>query len=263
MEKNKQKVLILCGGIGARMREETEFRPKPLVHVGNKPILWHIMMLFSYFDHKDFVLCLGYKGDLIKEYFLKFNALNNDFTIDLNGPGSVTCHGNSDLYDWKVTLADTGNDTPTGGRIKMVEKYIDTEQFFVVYGDGLSDININSLFKDHMDNGMIGTMTGVHPISRYGVIDHENDRILSFTEKPLLEGFINGGFFVFNKEVFEHLSHSCVLETDTIPKLIKLQRINLYKHCGYWRSIDTFKDAQALNRSYYENIRPWMIWNKT
>ncbi len=254
------KVVILCGGLGARMKEETEFRPKPLVNVGDKPILWHIMKLFAFYGYRNFILCLGYKGELIKEYFLKFRALNNDFSINLSDRKKITFYNEEDDYDWNVTLAGTGTDTPTGGRIKHIEKYIDTERFFVTYGDGLSNINLDKLMKTHCKHRKTATMTGVHPISRYGVIDHEKERITAFQEKPLLEGYINGGFFLFERKVFDYLDKSSVLETDGVDSLIRDGQIGLYRHDGFWRSIDTFKDAQMLNRMYRDNEKPWMIW---
>ncbi len=262
MERKNTKVVILCGGLGARMKEETEFRPKPLVNVGNKPILWHIMKLFSFYGYRDFILCLGYKGDLIKEYFLKFRALNNDFTINLSDRSNITFYDEEKDYDWNITLASTGIETPTGGRIKLAEKHISTETFFVTYGDGLSDLNLQKLLKTHEESGKIATMTGVHPISRYGVIDHRNGLIKSFQEKPLLDGYINGGFFLFNKGVFNYLEKESVLETDTVAKLIKDDQIAFFKHDGFWRSIDTFKDAQTLNNMYRNRVRPWMIWKQ-
>lgn len=262
MDSKNIKVVILCGGLGARMKEETEFRPKPLVNVGDKPILWHIMKLFSFYGFKNFILCLGYKGDLIKEYFLKFRAINNDFTISTGNDPNLTFYDGKGDYDWHVTLANTGIDTHTGGRIKLIEKYIDkeTDYFFVTYGDGLSDINLKALLGFHEEKQLIGTMTGVHPISRYGVIDHKGETIYAFQEKPLLDGYINGGFFVFDKNIFKYLSGSSVLETDTIPELIADKQIGLYQHHGFWRSIDTFKDAQTLNSMYNNMVRPWVVW---
>lgn len=254
------KVVILCGGLGARMKEETEFRPKPLVAIGQRPIIWHIMKLFSFYGFKDFILCLGYRGDLLKEYFLKFRTMHADFTINLKDKSTIRFHNEDHDTDWNVTLAHTGLRTPTGGRIHKIAHYITENHFFVTYGDGLADINIRRLLEHHLAKGKTGTMTGVHPVSRYGVIDYHNDGIRLFREKPLHEGWINGGFFVFQRRFFDYLDTDAVLEKEPMDALIGKKQLALYRHHGFWRSMDTFKDAKQLNALYAAGRTPWMVW---
>jgi len=199
------KVVILCGGMGTRLRETTEMKPKPMVEIGGMPILWHIMKTYAQYGFNDFVLCLGYKGDQIKEYFYQYEVLTNDFTIEL-GTGNITTYPRHSENGWKVTLVDTGLNTMTGARIKRIEKYIDSDTFMLTYGDGVADINIKNLLDFHKRHGKIGTVTGVFPPSRYGELMIKEDKVVSFSEKPEVHGnTINGGYFVFDKKFFKYL----------------------------------------------------------
>lgn len=260
MTKNT-KVVILCGGEGTRLREETEFRPKPLVHIGNYPILYHIMRHYSYYGFKDFVLCLGYKAEMIKEYFLNYEYMANDFTLKMGkGKRIIETHENS-TEDWNVTFADTGSKTLTGGRIKKIEKYIDGDTFLATYGDGVSDVDLKKLMEFHKQKGKIGTVTGVHPSSKYGTVNISSDMIVNkFVEKPKLKDIINGGFFAFDKKVFDYLDGDIMLEAKPFERLASEKQIALYKHEGFWHSMDTYKDAQDLNALWKSKKAPWKIW---
>jgi glucose-1-phosphate cytidylyltransferase len=255
------KVVILCGGTGTRLKEETEFRPKPLVEIGRKPILWHIMKIYAYYGHTSFVLCLGYKGSMIKEYFLNYECMNSDFTINLGNREKFVFHNSHEEGDWKVTLADTGLDTMTGGRIKRIEKYIDDDTFLATYGDGVGDLDINRLIQFHKEKGKIATLTGFHPFSRFGVIEMNSDSLVErFREKPQLDGMISGGFFVFNRKVFDYLDEDCVLEQEPLYRLAKDGELAVYQHKGFWKSMDTYRDFLELNRMWEEGNTPWKVW---
>jgi len=257
------KVVILCGGRGTRLREETEIRPKPLVEIGNRPILWHIMKIYSHYGFKDFILCLGYKGDLIKDYFLNYEAMNNDFTINLGNRNNITFHNAHLEKDWNVTLVNTGDQIGTGARIKKIEKYVDGETFMVTYGDGVGDINIGELIDFHKKNGSIGTLTGVHPSSRFGELLVKGKNIVEFNEKPLVsQGFINGGFFVFNKKFFRYLSsdENSFLEREPLIKLSTDSELAVYEHDGFWQCMDTQRELNILNDLWAKDKAPWKIW---
>ena len=254
------KTVILCGGKGTRMREETEFRPKPLVHVGEKPIIWHIMKLYSYYGFNDFILCVGYKGDMIKRYFMEMCWLNNDFTITTGTGNKIEYHSQND-DKWKVTLVDTGLEEQTGSRIKQIEKYIDTESFMLTYGDGLSDVNILDLQKHHIQSGKIATLTGVNPTSPFGVFKTQNGIVTAFKEKPILEDSINGGYMVLNKCVFDYIPDTnCAFEQEPLHKLAQDAQISIYKHDGFWTAIDTYKDVERVNNLFYAGEAPWKLW---
>lgn len=257
------KVVILCGGMGTRLKEETEFRPKPLVNIGAFPILWHIMKHYSHYGFDDFVLCLGYKGDMIKDYFLNYDWMSNDFTLNLGkGKGQLSNHTSS-TEDWNITFADTGAETNTGGRIKRIEKYIKEENFLATYGDGVSDANIKELLDFHRNKNKTGTILGVHPWSKYGTVHaDENGIITNFTEKPMLKDTINGGFFVFRKEVFDYLDNNCVLEKEPFEKLAKEKQLALFRHDGFWHCMDTYKDFQELNSIWEKGNAPWKVWKQ-
>ena len=258
----KIKVVILCGGMGTRLREETEYKPKPLVEIGGKPILWHIMKNYSHYGFKDFVLCLGYKGEMIKEYFYNYEILNNDFTIEL-GKHKVQIHNSHDEFGWKITLIDTGEKALKGARLKKIEKYIDSDTFMVTYGDGVANINISDLLKFHNNHGKIATLTGVKPPSRFGALSIKGDKINKFIEKPqAIEGLINGGFFVFNKRIFDYLDdkNSCDLEIGTLDKLAQEGELMLYKHLDDWMCMDTLRDMQYLQKLWQSNKAFWKIW---
>ena len=257
------KVIILAGGRGTRLREETEFRPKPMVEIGGKPILWHIMKMYAFYGFTDFVLCTGYKAEIIKEYFLNYETMNNDFTIKLGSRNQIDFHSDHSEKGWSVTIADTGEVAMTGARIKRVEKYIDTEEFMLTYGDGLADINIKKLLEFHRSKNKIGTVTGVRPASRFGEIVVEGGKVREFSEKPQSsEGHINGGFFVFKKKFLQYLSakDSCVLEKDPLEKLAKEGNLSMYFHPGFWYCMDTYRDHEYLKDLWQKGEAPWKIW---
>ncbi|MCJ7444965.1 MAG: glucose-1-phosphate cytidylyltransferase [Methanotrichaceae archaeon] len=257
------KVVILCGGMGARLREETEYRPKPLVEIGEKPILWHIMKIYSYYGFRDFILCLGYKGKMIKDYFINYEIMNCDFTVDL-GSRYFEIHNKHEEKDWRITLAETGEKAMTGARVKRIEKYVDTTSFMLTYGDGVADLDIRQLFKFHKAHGRIGTVTGVRPTSRFGeLIVEEDNRVSEFSEKPQVrEGFINGGFFVFEREFFDYLldDDACVLEKKPLEKLSQKGDLMVYKHDGFWQCMDTYRDVQLLSNLWLSPERLWKVW---
>ena len=257
------KVVILCGGEGTRLREETEFRPKPMVEIGERPILWHIMKIYSFYGFSDFILCTGYKGEMIKEYFLNYEPMNNDFTINLNGRNQIEFHSKHSEKDWIVTIANTGNDTMTGARVKRIEKYIDTDEFMLTYGDGLADIDIAKLLEFHRSHKGIGTITGVSPLSRFGKIISEDDKVREFSEKPQSQGdYISGGFFIFKREFFKYLSSdtSSVLEKEPLEKLAKEGGLNMYFHSGFWHCMDTYRDYLHLKDLWAKGKPCWKVW---
>ncbi|MEK6974141.1 MAG: glucose-1-phosphate cytidylyltransferase [Nanoarchaeota archaeon] len=256
------KTVILCGGQGTRLREHTEFVPKPLVHVGNMPILWHIMKIYSHFGHKDFVLCLGYKGHEIKNFFMTYDLLKHDFTLNLaNRDSTHFYHNNHLLEDWKITFVETGLETNTGGRIKQVEKYIDDDNFFMTYGDGLANININELYKFHLNHKKIATLTSIQPMSRFGIVTFDDKGIItSFKEKPKLDGWINGGFFVLKKDVFDYIGENDVFEQDPLIKLAKDKELMSYPHNGFWECMDTHRDYEMLNKIWNSGNAFWKVW---
>lgn len=262
---NEIPVVILCGGLGTRIKEETEYLPKPMVKIGKTPILWHIMKIYSFYGYKKFILCLGYKGNIIKDYFLNYEILSHDFTIELGNHQSIKMHGNEDKNDWQITLADTGENTLKGGRIKRIEKYVDTENFMLTYGDGLANINIGKLMSFHKDHGCIGTVTGVRPPSRFGEMKINNNQVVSFTEKPQIsEGIINGGYFVFNKEIFDYLSpdEKCDFENGPLEQLAEDNELRVYPLKGEWACMDTFRDMQYLNNLWKADKSFWRVWDK-
>ena len=257
------KVVILCGGKGTRLREETEFRPKPMVKIGEKPILWHIMKIYAYYGFKDFVICLGYKGDMIKEYFLNYGIMNNDFTIDMANEGNLDIYNNKETEDWRVTLADTGEDSQTGARVKKIEKYIDGDTFMLTYGDGVARIDIKDLLQFHQNHGKTGTMTGVHPSSRFGEFSVENNKITRFSEKPQTTAdLINGGFFVFNTDFFDYLSEDedCIMEQDPLENLATDGGLMLYHNKDFWQCVDTYRELEHLNEYWKGKNPPWKVW---
>ena len=254
------QVVILCGGKGTRMREETEYRPKPLVEVGGMPILWHIMKIYSHYGFKDFVLCLGYKGNMIKEYFRHFEWLVNDFTLYLGkGKGKVVSHVHKP-EDWTITFADTGQETGTGGRIKRVARYVKSPEFFLTYGDGVADVNLRELFRFHKKMGKIGTVTGIHPSSKFGIMDQKGGIVSSFQEKPGLEGLANGGFFVFKRKIFDYLDEDGFLEQEPLRLLASGGELAVFDHKGFWHSMDTYKDVESLQQKWDRGIHPWVVW---
>ena len=257
------KVIILCGGVGTRLREETEFRPKPMVNIGSRPILWHIMKYYSQSGYHDFVLALGYKGEMIKNYFCHYELMNNDVTIELGQPEKMHIHRSHDEAGWKITLADTGEKTLKGARLKKVEKYITNDTFMMTYGDGIADIDIKALLAFHKTHGKLATVTGINPASRFGELKIDGDRVASFTEKPnSSEGLINGGYFVFNRTIFDYLTvnDSCDLEIGPLEKIANEGQLMVYKHQGFWACMDTLRDMEYLNKIWDDAVAKWKIW---
>jgi glucose-1-phosphate cytidylyltransferase len=256
------KVVILCGGLGTRLREETEYRPKSLVNIGGRPILWHIMKLYALHGFKDFVLCLGYRGNMIKEYFLNYETMNNDFTICLGRQNHIDFNGSHCEQDFHVTLSDTGLETMTGGRLKRVQRYIDSETLLVTYGDGVTDLDIRRLVDFHYQHGRLATVTSVNPVSRFGSLDvnHEG-KVLSFIEKPQLGGWASAGFFVLNRKVFDYLSgDDCVLEREPLERLSREGQLMAYRHDGFFFAMDTFREYKYLNDLWASGRAPWKVW---
>jgi glucose-1-phosphate cytidylyltransferase len=248
--------------MGTRLREETEFRPKPLVEIGGKPILWHIMKIYSHYGFRDFVLCLGYKGLMIKEYFLNYRLMQSDFTLRLDAPEQPHFHSAEDQVDWSITFAETGAEAQTGARVKRIERYVDTDKFMLTYGDGVADINVTELVKFHRDHGKVGTVTGVRPVSRYGELAVLEGRVHQFAEKPQAEnGLISGGYFVFNRSFFDYLTDddNCVLEGEPLERLTGEGELMSYSHSGYWHCMDTYRDFVALNETWKKGA-PWKVW---
>jgi len=257
------KIVIFCGGLGTRLREETEFRPKPMVRIGNKPILWHIMKIFAHYGYNDFILALGYKGDMIKHYFFNYELMNNDVTIELGKPDNLYFHQNHNESGWQITLANTGEHALKGARLKKIQQYIEDDIFLVTYGDGLANVDIPSLLAFHKSHGKIATITGINPASRFGELKISGDRITSFREKPdKHDGFINGGFMVFNKKIFDYLStdDECDLEIGVLDQLAEEGQLMVFKHLGFWACMDTLRDTEYLNGLWKSNKAGWKVW---
>lgn len=256
------KVVILAGGYGTRISEETDMKPKPMVEIGGKPILWHIMKIYSHYGFNDFVILLGYKGYYIKEYFADYFLHHSDITFDIQ-TGQMQVHNNAS-EPWKVTLADTGLETATGARIKRAQKYIGNESFLLTYGDGVSDIDISKTVEFHKTHDKAITMTAVQPEARFGNLDIDDAlNIKSFIEKPKTEaGWMNGGFFVCEPKVFDYLSEdgSCVFEQAPLQNLAKDSEMVAYQHNGFWQCMDTLRDNQKLNALWKEHNAPWKVW---
>ena len=257
------KVVILCGGAGTRLREETEFRPKPMVNIGPYPILWHIMKYYSQFGFKEFVLALGYKGDMIKNYFCHYELMNNDVTIELGQPEKTCIHYAHDEAGWKITLADTGEKSLKGARLKKVEKYIVGDTFMMTYGDGIADVDIGKLLAFHKAHGKLATVTGINIASRFGELKIDGDSVETFSEKPQDgKGFINGGFFVFNRKILDYLTTDdlCDLEVGPLEQIAGEGQLMVYKHRGFWACMDTLRDMEYLNRLWANGMARWKIW---
>ena len=255
------KVVILCGGLGTRLREETEFRPKPMLEVGGRPILWHIMKTYANYGYRDFVFCLGYKGSVIKEYFLNYEAMNNDFTLRLGDQSQPLYHGRHTEQNFCVTLADTGLDCMTGGRIKKVEKYIDGDTFLLTYGDGVSDVDISKLIAFHCAHGKLATVTSVTPLSRFGILETNGDQVLRFAEKPKTDGLMSAGYFVLDRKVFDYLGgDDCIFEREPLERLASEGQLMAYPHQGFFYAMDTYREYQHLNELWSCNAAPWKVW---
>ncbi len=257
------KVIILCGGVGTRLREETEFKPKPMVYVGNKPIIWHIMKIYAHYGYNEFILALGYKADYIKDFFLNQKAFTSDFTLNTKTHKTkFFLENRSEVDDFQITFVDTGLDTQPGERILMCQKYIPkNDQFFMVtYGDGVTDLSIKKLVEFHKRQKTIGTITGVHPRSKYGLVK-TNSRCLveHFVEKPVLTDWVNGGFMIFDKRVFNYLRPG-ETEHPALVRLAKEKQLSLFKHDGFWFSVDTYKELADLNKIWSSGNSPWKVW---
>ncbi len=257
------KVVILCGGLGTRMREETEFRPKPLVEVGGRPILWHIMKLYAHFGFREFILCLGYKGNMIKEYFLNYEAMNNDFTISLGKQSQIRYNAFHEEQDFWVTLAETGAESMTGGRLKRIQKYLaNDDRFMLTYGDGVSDVDLSKVLEFHAGHGKIATVTTFRPVSRFGILDiNEENQVMNFIEKPKSDAWASAGFFIFERRIFDYLDgDETVLEREPLERLAEEQQLMAYHHEGFFQAMDTYRESQILNEAWKSGQAPWKKW---
>lgn len=256
------KAVILAGGLGTRLSEETELKPKPMVEIGGRPILWHIMKIYSHYGINDFIILTGYKSHVIKDYFINYYTRYSDITVDLLN-NSVELH-KTRTEPWRVTMLYTGADTMTGGRIAKAKEYLKNERFLLTYGDGVADINIESLIKHHELSGKIVTLTAVQPSGKFGALNiDKSDNILSFKEKPQGDGaWINGGFFVCEPDIFNYLKDdvNCIFEKEPLENLANDNELNAYKHCGFWRPMDTLRDKKELTEMWMTGKAPWAIW---
>jgi glucose-1-phosphate cytidylyltransferase len=258
------QTVILCGGRGTRIRDVSEDLPKPMIPIGGRPILWHIMKSYAHYGHRDFILCLGYKGWEIKRFFLDYFVANSDVSVDLRSPGQFTVHNSGCVEDWRVTLAETGLDTMTGGRVKRIEEYIEGNEFLLTYGDGLADVDLPKLIEFHRSHGRLATVTAVQPPSRFGELDVEGDRIVSFMEKPaMVSGYISGGFFVLNRGVFSYMNDDpqLIFEQGVLPELARREQLMAYRHSGFWHAMDSSRDHQVLNEMWNTGRAPWALWS--
>lgn len=251
------KVVLLAGGFGTRLSEYTDLIPKPMVSVGGRPILWHIMKTYAAFGHKDFYVALGYKAEAVKEYFLNYRALNSDFTVDL-GSGAVTPH-HADPVDWRVTLVDTGAHSMTGGRVRRMKSFVGDDTFLLTYGDGVADVDLDALVEFHRSHGKMVTVTAVRPTARFGELDMDGCTVTSFTEKPQLhEGWVNGGYFVIEPRFLELIAgDETVLERDPLERAAAMGELRAWRHEGYWQCMDTKRDRDALEELWNTGKAPW------
>jgi glucose-1-phosphate cytidylyltransferase len=259
------KVVILCGGKGTRLREETEFRPKPMVPVGRRPIVWHIMKTYAHYGHRDFILCLGYKGEMFKDYFRNYLWNTCDVTLSLGRKCSVEYHGSHDEEDWNVTLADTGEEAMTACRVQRIQRYIPHgEPFLLTYGDGVASIDINASIRSHRQAGKALTISAMHPGGRFGALDLGADgSVDAFREKPQLEAaYVNGGYMVCDYRLFDYLTPDprVMFEREPIAELVADQQLNSYRHEGFWQPMDTYQEMQYLNDLWRSGKAPWKVW---
>ena len=266
INKSKIPVVIFCGGRGTRLKEETEIIPKPLVKIGEKPILWHIMKIYRNYGFNRFILPVGYKGEKIKEYFYHYPILQSDFTvkIDNSKERKITFH-NPGVEDWQVTVVDTGLDVMTGARLKRVEKFIDNELFALTYGDGVADINLDKLLASHLSHPRLATVAGVRPLAKFGELRIKAKGTADFCEKPRIKsnGYVNGGFFMLNQEILKFLNNEEALsfEGDILPKIAQKRQLGVFRHNGYWQCMDTLRDFEILNQIWKTGKAPWQTWN--
>jgi len=256
------KVVILAGGYGTRLSEETTVKPKPMVEIGSEPILWHIMKIYSTQGFNDFIICAGYKQNMIKDYFISYLTNHVDVEVDLQKNELKILNDHEE--NWKVKIIDTGLLTMTGGRIKRIQKYIDEDEFMVTYGDGLSDVDLYKLLESHHASGKLLTLTAVQPKGRFGVLTIEHDEVTDFTEKPPGDSmWVNGGFYVMNKAVLNYIKNDeTILEGEPIRKLVQEKQVNAYKHYGFWKPMDTMTDKRQLDELWDSGKAPWRIWNE-
>ncbi|HZL59481.1 MAG TPA: glucose-1-phosphate cytidylyltransferase [Stellaceae bacterium] len=258
------QAVILCGGLGTRLREETEFRPKPMIQIGHRPILWHIMKLYSHHGVHDFILAAGYKSEIIKQYFLHYEVMDNDVTIELGRNKTIEIHHPSvEEQSWRVTIADTGETALKGARLKRVARHITSDAFLVTYGDGVADVDVTKLMAFHRAHGRIATVTGIRPVSRFGELNVQGDRVAAFFEKPAsVDDFANGGFFVFQREILDYLrdEDDCDLEIGVLEKLASAGELMVYRHNGFWACMDTQRDVDQLRRLWSSGTAPWKVW---
>lgn len=264
MDPSKVPVFVLCGGFGTRLKEETELRPKPMIPVGNHPILWHIMQTYSHYGFRRFVLCLGYKAEVIKSYFLSYASLNSDFSVNLR-KNEVTVHSVDHDQDWDVTLAFTGDRAMTGSRVaQAAERYLgQAEHFAVTYGDGLTDADLGRELAFHLEHGRVGTVLAARLPSRFGELKLDGTLVTHFEEKPeAVDSYINGGYFLFRRQFLTYLSkdESCVLERTPLTRLTADQQLAVFKHPGYWACMDTQRDREQLTRLWESGAPPWKVW---
>lgn len=259
------KVVILAGGLGTRISEESHLKPKPMIEIGDSPILWHIMKYYSHFGYNDFIICCGYKGYVIKEYFADYYLHRSDVTFDFARNNEMIIHNNI-AEPWRVTIVDTGLRTQTGGRISRIRNFIGNERFMLTYGDGVSDVDINALVKHHEESGKIATMTAIQPGGRFGVLDiDDNDTINRFTEKSKEDGgWINGGFMVLEPKIFDYLTddESLIFERTPLETLASEGQLTAYKHGGFWQCMDTLRDKEHLERLIMNGNAPWIVWKE-
>lgn len=259
------KTVILCGGYGTRIRDVSDDLPKPMIPIGNYPILWHIMKYYSTFGHKDFILCLGYKSEVIKDFFVNYEIRANDFTITLGSDDSVNYKRRHGEEGWKITMAETGNNTMTGARVKRIQNYIGNDEYFMLtYGDGVGDVDLEKLIAFHLSHGKIVTLTGVRPPGRFGELEYDQqNRVLGFNEKPQTSaGRINGGFFICNREIFKYLNddENLILEQEPMKALVQDGQLMVYAHEGFWQPMDTSREFSLLNKMYENKQAPWVRW---
>lgn len=268
MERQKTNsipVAILCGGKGTRLREETEFRPKPMINVGDRPIIWHIMKTYSHYGFKDFMLCLGYKGDSLREYFLNYDWNHSDVLLELGRKTVTKLENTHDEEDWRIWLIDTGQETMTGGRLKRLAAHLDkngSELFLATYGDGVCDVNISDILAFHKSHGKLATVTAVRPASRFGELVIEDNMITHFQEKPqTTEGWINGGYFVLHRKVLDLIAdEETVFEAEPLKALASMGELAVYRHEGFWQCMDTYRELELLNKLAQSGKAPWKVW---
>ena len=256
------RALILAGGLGTRLREETEFKPKPMVQIGERPILWHIMKNLSAQGITDFCIATGYKGTVIKDYFLNYGSQNVDISLSLGGGSSLVNHGVHDESGWNLTITNTGELTMTGGRIFRALQYLKDERFLCTYGDGLADINLEELIKFHLSHGKKATVTTVKPLTRFGILDFDASGIVTkFREKPIMDNWVNGGFFIFEPGIKEYLDKNCILEKEPLSNLVNDGELVAYQHKGFWQPMDTIRESEFLNDLWNKGKAPWKNWS--